>query len=129
MPSRITTSQIPPDSPVTLVHDSDDDLSDDDDTEPTSPFPDMLLIGTNVWECDCSVWYEKCTHFADACKKAHTQDTWPEDYYPSPDCKHLFSQGKKCIPTALLPYVTREHHEQTGHTGRQKLMKELKRFY
>ena len=35
----------------------------------------------------------------------------------------------RCVPPTLSPYVVREHHEQLGHLGVDKLTAELDRFY
>ena len=111
---------------------SDDGHGNENENQNTEELPfseNILPEGKSVWECDWSVWYEKCTHFTDAWKEIHRKDEWPRDYALTPDGKYLFYQGKKCLPTALVPYVEREHHEETGHAGRQKLMTDLQRFY
>ena len=112
--------------------DSEDDheiVDEKQNTEEPLFCENVLPEGKGVWECDWSAWYEKCTHFTSAWKETHTKDEWPRDYALTPDGKYLFYQGKKCVPTALVPYVIREHHEETGNTGRQQFMTELQRFY
>jgi len=55
---------------------------------------------------------------------------WPIGYSLGKDRRWLFYEGKTCVPSGLVPFVIREHHEsQSAHVGVDRTILELDRFY
>ena len=111
-------------------YDIDAEISGDEvEVEEGPLFADVLPEGTNVWETSWAPWYLACPRFSEPWKATQTGRVWPEHYQLSQDGKTLFFKNRQCVPTPLIPYVVREHHEASGHTGSDKLKAELARFY
>jgi len=109
-----------------LVLETEEETSEEDIV---ADFPNVLTQEEDVLDMGWGEWYERCPEMSLPWHTIQNTHVWPEGFSVSQDGRYMFYRGLRCVPRDLLPYVVRDHHEHTGHTGVVKLVESMSRYY
>ena len=82
----------------------------------------------NVMDEDWKGFYQSCDCFHELWEAVNDcQGEWPDHVQLMGD--KLYRNGKLCIPMELVDRIIMEHHKASGHSGVEKMHKEMMHRY